>query len=174
MKTEIDLLLRGDRITLTGPCLSSEVCEKISAHYGQTAPLSDVDLTAEAKRVISGYQAKIGKPLNEPEQRIAYLLAGFLALKPGGEARAYVDVLVDDQIWFPDRKTGLVAEKRAAERRVKILAMVALHHSESQRRDAAGALDRRIQADRASRTPEQRAAFVSATLARFRQGGAAA
>lgn len=168
IEAAVALLLRGDRVTLTGPVVPLEVCQTIKVRFSQQNPLSDADLTAECKKVVAGYAAQLGRALNNEEKRIAYGLAGFLALKPGGEARAYVQVLISEKIWFPDRVTGPKAEKLAAEQRVKVLAMADAHAKESQRRAAAAAQESKIQADRQAMTREQRAAFVQASLARHK------
>jgi hypothetical protein len=162
----VALLLRGERVTLTAPVVASELCQDIVSKFGQANPLNDADLTTECKKVVAGYALHVGRALNAEEQKIAYSLAGFLALKPGGEARAYVMVLVAEKIWFPDRVSGPKADKLTAERRDTVLATAHVHAKESLRRTELARQEAKISADRQAMSPEQRAAFVNKVFAK--------
>jgi hypothetical protein len=164
-----ELLLRGDRVTLTSPVVPTGMCRTLIARHGDTAPLAVTELQSEVLRVATGFATQLGRDLNDREKQIANSLGSFLALMPGGKARSYVELLISEKIWFPDRKSGPGLEKRAVERQTRLAAMAAAHLKEAQRRDAEAAEELRFKADRASKTPEQRKAFVDATLAKFRE-----
>lgn len=155
------MLLRGDRITLTGAVVPEHVCQALISRHDAQNPLDSIGVNRLATRHAMAYRAASNQPFSDDDKKNIVVLHGWLTQMPAAKAPNYVAVLIAQKIWFPNRKVGLQLEKMAEERRIKILSSAKAHLVEAQKRAKDQAEQGRITRDRETMTPEQRAAHVA-------------